>query len=139
MIQEEKSVGAASRWMLAVLLLAGLLRAPFLVGYGIDDDEFYTLRYSETLLETPTPPAVKSWPILFTVTRGLSELFRPSPLALRPPLCLPPQTHAHARAHVHCGGPETGADFASECVLPRACACVHGNVAAECNAAPLQL
>lgn len=80
---------ATPRAVWIAVLAAAALRLPFLAGYSIDDDEFYTLRNAEDLLATPTPPAVLSFPATFAATRGLIELFGAGPFALRlvPVLC----------------------------------------------------
>ena len=76
--------GRPGVWMFLILLVALAVRLPFLGdGYGIDDDEFYSLRNSEELLATPTPPAVKAWPVTFTAARAMTELVGLSPLSLR--------------------------------------------------------
>ncbi len=80
--------GRGGTWI--VLLVAVLLRAPFLGGaHGIDDDEFYSLRNSENLLATPTPAAVKAWPVTFAASRAVTEVCGLSPFSLRllPFLC----------------------------------------------------
>lgn len=73
-----------------MLLVALAFRLPFLTGaFGIDDDEFYSMRNSEQLLATPTPAAAKAWPVTFAMSRAATEVFGLSPFSLRlfPFLC----------------------------------------------------
>lgn len=69
--------------LVVAVVVAALVRIPFLFGYGVDDDEFYTLRNAETLLATPTPDAVSHFPLSFAVTRACIEWFGLGPLGLR--------------------------------------------------------
>ncbi|MBK6941165.1 MAG: glycosyltransferase family 39 protein [Planctomycetes bacterium] len=79
--------GAASPTLgvgvLFAVVVAALVRVPFLFGYGIDDDEFYTLRNAETLLATPTPDAVSHFPLSFAATRACIEWFGLGQFGLR--------------------------------------------------------
>lgn len=72
-----------SWWIVAVVVLAAMVRVPFLFGYGIDDDEFYTLRNGENLLATPTPDAVSHFPLSFAATRACVEWFGLDAFGLR--------------------------------------------------------
>ncbi|MBI4878935.1 MAG: glycosyltransferase family 39 protein [Planctomycetes bacterium] len=77
-------------WALIAVLAAGaVLRLPFLMGYGIDDDEFYSLRNAEQMLAQPPPPAVVSWPVTFLAGRVASEAIGLSAASMRllPLLC----------------------------------------------------
>ncbi len=72
--------------LLCCLLLAFVVRLPFVLAscaYGIDDDEFYTLRYALDFFGEPTPVAAAGFPLLFFMTRVNLELLGLSPLALR--------------------------------------------------------
>lgn len=81
------SAGAASPTLrvgvLLAVALAALVRIPFLFGYGVDDDEFYTLRNAENLFATPTPDAVAQFPLSFATTRACVEWFGLDALGLR--------------------------------------------------------
>lgn len=66
-----------------ILLVAAAFRLPFLWQFGIDDDEYYSLRNSEQLLQDPVPDAVAAWPVTFAVARLFTELFGLSPFSLR--------------------------------------------------------
>lgn len=69
--------------VIGAVVIAALVRLPFLFGYGVDDDEFYTLRNAETLLATPTPDAVSHFPVSFAVTRAVVEWFGLNAFGLR--------------------------------------------------------
>ncbi len=75
--------------LLAVLAAGALLRWPFLVAHGIDDDEFYTLRNTEQMFGQPPPPAVLSWPVTFLAGRLAAEFLGLSAASIRllPLLC----------------------------------------------------
>jgi hypothetical protein len=69
--------------VIGAVVIAALVRLPFLFGYGVDDDEFYTLRNAENLFATPTPDAVSHFPVSFAVTRAVVEWFGLNAFGLR--------------------------------------------------------
>lgn len=60
--------------LVVAFVLAFLLRLPFGLGFGLDDDEFYTLRNALEFWREPTPDAVKAHPLTFLAARIGLEL-----------------------------------------------------------------
>ncbi len=66
-----------------IVLLASAVRLPFLLGFAVDDDEYYTLRNAEHLADDVMPESVRAYPVAFVATRAMLELFGRNTFGLR--------------------------------------------------------
>src|SRR5687767_14559544 len=87
----QDSSNARPRWsraLLAILLLATLVRLPSLIQHPFLQDELYTLEEATDLFRTRLEPGINARPLYFLLQHVLLRVLPPTEVGLRAPALL---------------------------------------------------